>query len=520
MLSTIPVIIIGAGPVGLSASMALSRLGISNIVIEKHPGTSIHPKARGVNVRTMEFCRIWGAEKQIRQAELPVSARRFLWMDNLKGQILGDVSFIAEQEEISPTEPCLLSQDIFEQALLTCLKAQKQNQVYFNTRVINIEQDDQFVYCELENLIDNTRTKIQCQYLIAADGANSFVRKKIGINMDGLPILGMHVSVYCETDLSPWLADKPFAVLAFMDKEQMGRVMMAVDLKRRWIFAKRIADANETLTKEEGVRLVRATVDEPELEVKVINISKWEMAALNAEQYRQGRIFLCGDAAHRIPPTGGMGMNTGIGDAHNLAWKIAYVLQGYADKTLLDSYEQERKPLAQTTIDWSVVNANRLRSIFQSLAEGNNNAFREGLKEQTKHINHPGLDVGFIYQSNALSPENEENAEMPAFDPNTYKNKAIVGMRAPHCWLSYNNHPISTIDLLEKNYVLIAGENCAVEKLKLPIPKKYPLIRLIIGKDIHILNQDFYACYQLTKEQAVLVRPDGHIAWISPNSPN
>lgn len=511
-MSTIPVIIIGAGPVGLSASMALSRLGITNIVIEKHPGTSIHPKARGVNVRTMELCRIWGAEQQIRRSELPVTARRFLWMNHVKGEIQGDVSFVTEQEEISPTEPCLLSQDIFEQELFTCLKTQKQSQVYFNTRVINIEQDDQFVYCELENHIDNTRTKIQCQYLIAADGANSFVRKKLSINMDGIPLLGTHVSAYCETDLSPWLSDKPFAVMAFTDNEQMGRVMMAVDLKSRWIFSKRIADANETLTKEEGIQLVRATVDEPELAVTVINISKWEMAALNAQQYQHGRIFLCGDAAHRIPPTGGMGMNTGIGDAHNLAWKIAYVIQGYADKTLLESYEQERKPLAQTTIDWSVVNANRLRAIFQSLVDGNNNAFQDGLKEQTKHINHLGLDVGFIYQSNAFYPS---NAEIEVFNPNTYKNKAIVGMRAPHCWLSYNNHHISTIDLFEKNYVLIAGENCIVEKLKLPIPEQYPKTTLVIGKDLHILNQDFYESYQLTKEQAVLVRPDGHIAWIS-----
>lgn len=512
MPTVIPVIIIGAGPVGLTASMALSRLGIHNIVIEKHPGTSIHPKARGINVRTMELCRIWEIEKQIRQSELPIKARRFLWMNHLKGEIKGDVSFIPEQEEISPTEHCLLSQDIFEKELLTCLKAQKQSQVYFNTRVINIEQDDQHVYCEIENLNDNTRTTIQCQYLIAADGADSFVRKKIGINMAGIPIMGTHVSVYCETDLSPWLADKPFAVLAFIDKKQMGHVMMAVDLKRRWIFAKTIANANETITKEEGIQFVRATVEEPELEVKVIDISKWEMAALNAERYHQGRVFLCGDAVHRIPPAGGMGMNTGIGDAHNLAWKLAFVLQGHADKTLLDSYDLERKPIAQITIDWSVLNINRLRSIFQSLAEGNTNAFREGLKEQLKQMNHPGLDVGFIYQSNALYPTDKD---IPAFDPNIYKNKAIVGMRAPHCWLTYNNHRISTIDLFEKNYVLIAGENCAVEKLKLPIPEKYPLTTLVIGKDIYIHNQDFYTCYQLTKEQAILVRPDGHIAWIS-----
>lgn len=512
MLSTIPVVIIGAGPVGLSASIALSRQGIGNIVIEKHPGTSIHPKARGINVRTMELCRIWGIEQKIREHELPKAARRFLWMNHVKGEILGDVSLIAKEEKVSPTELCLLSQDILEQNLLTCLKAQKHSQVYFNTQLINIEQDDQFVYCDTKNLINNTHTKIQCQYLIAADGANSFVRKKLGINMDGIPLLGTHVSVYCETDLSSWLSDKPFAVMAFTDKKQMGHVMMAVDLKRRWIFSKRQVDANEKLTREPAIELVRATVEEPALEVNVINISKWEMAALNAEQYRDGRIFLCGDAAHRIPPTGGMGMNTGIGDAHNLAWKMAYVIHGYADNTLLDSYEQERKPLAQTTIDWSVVNANRLCTIFQSLVEGNQNAFREGLKEQTNHINHPGLDVGFIYQSNAIYPR---NAEIQAFDPNSFKNKAIVGMRAPHCWFSYNKDTISTIDLFEKNYVLLVGENCVVEKLTLPIPKQYPVITMVIGKDVHALNQDFYACYQISKEQAVLVRPDGHIAWIS-----
>jgi 2-polyprenyl-6-methoxyphenol hydroxylase-like FAD-dependent oxidoreductase len=511
-MPTIPVIIIGAGPIGLAASMALSRQGIQNIVIEKHPSTSIHPKARGINVRTMELARLWQAEKQIRQSELPESARRFLWMNHVKGEIQGDVSFVTEQEELSPTEPCLLSQDIFEQALLTCLKNQKNANIYFNTRLIDIEQDDEFITCQLENHIDHTHTQIQCQYLIAADGANSFVRNKLQINMEGIPLLGTHVSVYCETDLSPWLADKPFAVMAFTDKEQMGRVMMAVDLKNRWIFSKRVADPNEILTQEEGIRLVRATVDEPELEVKVINISKWEMAALNATRYRQGRIFLCGDAAHRIPPTGGMGMNTGIGDAHNLAWKIAYVIKGYTDKSLLDSYEQERKPLAEITINWSVGNANRLRNIFQSLIDGNRQAFHEGLKEQTKHINHPGLDVGFIYQSHAIY---SGLTKIKDFDPNTYKNKAITGMRAPHCWLSYNNRTISTIDLFETNYVLLVGENCNIEKLKLPIPEQYPKTILIINKDLHILNQDFYSCYQLTKEQAVLMRPDGHIAWIS-----
>lgn len=512
MTTIVPVLIVGAGPVGLAASIALSRMGIENRVIEKHASTSIHPKARGVNVRTMELCRVWGIEQPIRQSELPVSARRFLWMNYLKGEIQGDVSIIADQTQLSPTELCLLSQDIFEKELLTYLKTKKQTQVNFNTRLIQIEQDGQFVYCEIENTLDNSRTKIKCQYLIAADGANSFVRKNLDINMTGMACLGNHISVYCETDLSTWLADKPFAVLAFIDKNQMGHVVMAVDLKRRWIFAERTADANKILTDEEAINVVRSTVGESELPVKIINITNWEMAALNADQYRVGRIFLCGDAAHRIPPTGGMGMNTGIGDAHNLAWKITYVLKGYADETLLDSYEQERKPLAQTTIDWSTINAKRLRSIFQSLDEGNTHTFREGLKEQTKHINHSGLDIGFIYQSNAVFRRNEK---MPDFDPNSYQAKAIVGMRAPHSWVLYNDRTISAIDLFEKNYVLLVGENCKIENLKLPIPKDYPITILKLGKDLYSIDQDFYTSYQITKEQAILVRPDGHVAWIS-----
>ncbi|HSW93439.1 MAG TPA: FAD-dependent monooxygenase [Gammaproteobacteria bacterium] len=506
-MSSIPVIIIGAGPAGLATSIALSRQGIQNIVIEKHPGLSIHPKARGINVRTMELCRLWGVEENMRQSELPKEARRFLWMDQLKGDSRGDVSFVTKHDTFSPTEPCLLSQDIFEEKLLACLVTQKNSQILFNSRVIHIEQDDQFVYCELENVVDHTRSKFQCQYLVAADGAKSFVREQCKIGMNGIPLLGTHISVYCKTNLSPWLSDKPFAVLAFTNPEQLGRIMMAVDLKERWIFSKRVADPNEMLTNESAIQLVRDTVDEPTLAVDVINISKWEMAALSAERYRHGRIFFCGDAAHRMPPTGGMGMNTGIGDAHNLAWKLAYVLQGFSDERLLDSYEAERKPLAETTIDWSVLNANRLRTIFQSIMDGNESAFYESLKEQTHHVNHIGLDIGFIYSEHA--------SDTPTFDPGVYESKAIVGMRAPHCEISYQNKKMSTLDLFEKNYVLLAGEACSVEKLTLPISKKCPVTILRIGKDVQSLHQDFYACYQMTKEQAVLVRPDGHVAWIN-----
>ncbi len=503
MSNIIPVVIVGAGAVGLCASVALEKFGIQHMILEKHPSTSIHPKARGVNVRTMEICRTLDVERNIRQEELTSSAHRFLWMNNLQGDIQGEVVPTLEKEEVSPTAHCLISQDVFEQKLLASIETKKQAQICFNTRLIDIQQDDDIVKCTIEDVESKARKVIKCQYLIAADGAHSFVREHLNIKMNGTPSLGTHVSVYCSANLSSYFQDKPFAVLAFTDKSQMGRVVLSVDLKHRWIFSKRTNDG-KTLTEEEGCQLVRDTVDDPSLNVNVINISKWEMAALNAQQYRHGRVFLCGDAAHRIPPTGGMGMNTGIGDAHNLTWKLAYAIKGYANDELLDSYETERKPLAQTTIDWSIKNSDRLRSIFQSLADNNKEEFQKKLKAQSKHINHLGLDIGYAYLSDTYK-----------FDPNSYESKAVVGMRAPHCWFSYQEKIISTIDLFTHQYVILLGERCAINTDNLPINKNSPLIKLVIGTNIITINQDYYDRYQLSKTQAILVRPDGHIAWIS-----
>jgi 2-polyprenyl-6-methoxyphenol hydroxylase-like FAD-dependent oxidoreductase len=174
------------------------------------------------------------------------------------------------------------------------------------------------------------------------------------------------------------------------------------------------------------------------------------MAALNAKDYRNERIFLVGDAAHRMPPTGGMGMNTGIHDAHNLAWKLAYVLRGYAKPELLDSYQQERQPLADYTIQWSCRNAERLRNVMMSHSENNQEKFETALALQRTHLNHRGLDLGFIYQSNAVYSDGNPINEL---DPDIYQPSSIPGGRAPHCEIEMNGKKLSTLDLFTHKYV-------------------------------------------------------------------
>ncbi len=500
MARNIPVLISGSGPVGLSLSLALSRLGIENLIIEKHPGTAIHPKARGVNVRTMELFRQWGVEDAVRQHELPDEARRLIWMEDMNSDVMAELKVEVDEGHSSPTRNCLVSQDLLEMELAKKVKSQKECDLKFNTKLIDFKECDGYVECQIQDYNTKEISTIHCQYLISCEGAHSQVREKLNIKMNGIPNMGSYISAYCETDLSQWVGDKPFIVLVFMGEKQRGKFILNVDMKQHWVIAKRVINYDEKPNKQFGLSLIKELVEDENHQAKIINVATWDMAAVNAEKYRHSRIFLCGDSAHRVPPTGGMGMNTGIGDAHNLAWKLAYVINGFADQTLLDSYQQERQPLVQFTIDWSVENANRLFQIANANEQNDQEAFHQRLKEQTRQINHLGLDIGFIYRSNAVYAHEDSS-----WDAYTYDKSIKIGKRLPHYILDHENKNISTLDLFEKNHVLLTGSN--YQHKDLPIPTSYPLTIISLKEQPELLQQ-----LELENHQAILVRPDGHIA--------
>ena len=201
---------------------------------------------------------------------------------------------------------------------------------------------------------------------------------------------------------------------------------------------------------------IRRVLDLPELDIKIINKSFWTMAAQVAKQYRHRRIFLVGDAAHRLPPTGGLGMNTGIQDAHNLAWKLAFVLNHNISDALLDTYYDERAPVAKRNIQWSTENAKRFVDIAKAINSGDTEKLKIKLHEQQKNLNYEGLDLGFIYHSKDVVSENDQALSI---SPSQYVPTTLPGSRAPYVQLIKKGKTISTLDLFEKNYVLLVGSD-------------------------------------------------------------
>lgn len=500
------VIIIGGGPVGLSAAICLAYQGIESVLIEKHLTTTNHPKARGVNGRSMELFRSWGLEDKMKQYQMPREAFRFTWIEDFQGREITRVQATTDYGPYSPTENAIIAQDDVEHELIKKAQSMPLIDLRFNTEMIHASQNDEQVAVEILNKETNRKEKLFAQYLIAADGANSSLRELFNIEMEGADNLGVFCNIYCEMNLDKYVEHRPSAGFMFTRPDVRGTFLLSKTGLRKWLVGVRIG-SNPHLTKELFsdddfcVNYVKKVIKDPEVEVHLINKAFWTMAALIAKQYRVGRVFVAGDAAHRLPPTGGFGMNTGIQDVHNLAWKLALVLKGRADESLLDTYFTERVQIANTNTSWSLDNAKRFETIFTALAKNDFTIFEEALKDQSHHINNILLDLGFVYGS-----EYQTQKE--------YKSSAQVGARAPHCWLQKDNEQKSTLDLYGHQFVLVCHPEARYWQDKY---RQFPCEIVTIGEqgEYSDKNYDFLENYEISKQGAVLVRPDGHVAWRS-----
>ena len=502
------VIIIGGGPVGLSAAICLSYQGIKSILIEKHPTTTNHPKARGVNGRSMELFRSWSLENQMKQYQMPREAHGFTWIEDFQGREITRVQATVDYSQYSPTGNAVIAQDDVERELFNKAQSMSLIDLRFNTEMIHATQDGTQVTVEILNKKTNHKETLTAQYLIAADGANSPLRKLFNIEMEGIDNLGLFCNIYCEMNLDKYVEHRPSAGFMFTRPDLRGTFLLSKKGHKKWLVGIRIG-ANPNVTKESFtddfcVDYVKKIINDPEVEVNLINKAFWTMAALIAKQYRVGRVFVAGDAAHRLPPTGGFGMNTGIQDVHNLAWKLAMVLKGQADESLLDTYFTERAQIAETNTSWSMNNAKRFETIFTALAKNDLVTFEEALKDQAHHINNILLDLGFVYGSEYQTHEK-------------YKPSAKIGARAPHCWLlkrneQKDNEQMSTLDLYDTQFVLVCHPEARYWQDKY---HQFPCKIVTIGEQGEYLdkNHDFLEKYEISKQGAVLVRPDGHVAW-------
>ena len=512
----VPVLIVGGGPVGLSASILLSRFGIRSLLVERHPGITEHPKARGVFRRTMELFRQWGVEKRIRERALSGSVG-FIWAESLVGQEYGRVPAPPVTAN-TPAQVCQVSQDAVEEELCTAAREQPEAELRFSTQLESFSYDESGVTAIIRPSGEEPRS-VRANYMIAADGASSRVRATLGVEMIGPDAMGHQFNIYFRADLARWFRDRVCVGFFFTG----GGSLLSVNGTDRWISLGRYfpdrGQGPQDFTDEFCIATVRQMLGLPDLPVEIINTVFWTLTAQVAKSFCKGRVFLAGDAAHRFPPTGGFGMNTGIQDAHNLGWKLAAVLGGWAAPSLLESYDHERRPVAQSNTDFSVLNAQRLGALFVAAAARDRAKVRQLIADQRKHLDNEGQDLGFSYQSPAVIPD---GTEPPLHSASSYTPTTRPGGRAPHLWLTRGGERISMLDLFDRSFVLLAGppahEICIAAKA-LAESRRIPLDAYTVGKDSDLSDPEerFLTAYELEPNGAVLVRPDGHVAWRKKN---
>lgn len=409
---TIPVLVVGGGPVGLTLSVLLTRQGIDNLVVEARAEVSRHPKARGIAARSMEIFRRCGLEHEIREAGLPAEHVAFF-----HGRTLTDPEYARtqpvsqNQREYTPSPGLICSQDALERALSDRVGPRLRRGV----RLRAFQPEGASIAATLSDSSTGAVFSVRAQWLIGCDGARSTVRTSSGIGMCGPTGLGEFLSVRFEAPLGPVIADRASASY-FLGR---GGGFMAVDNDRQWIYQHPL-NPEDSVEELDVIELIRSRAGIGDLEVTVHDILAWRMDAQLADTYRCGRVLLAGDAAHTVPPTGGHGLNIGIGDADNLAWKLAEVVTGRAAETLLDTYESERRPLARQVIDIACDNARRDYRIDDQLLLGANYAVS------------------------------------PPLSPGGYVPSVAVGARLPHAWLPDGR---STLDLVGVRPTTLTGSH-------------------------------------------------------------
>ncbi|MGI8551577.1 MAG: FAD-dependent monooxygenase [Dehalococcoidia bacterium] len=517
----IPVLIAGGGPVGFSASIMLSRFGVRSLLVERHPGTSIHPKARGINARTMEVLRQFGVEQAVRDAGLSREKVRYIiWTRSLAGEELERRTPGRSTEpvqQLSPTTNCLCAQDDLEPVLRTFAEAHGPGQLRFNTEVTGFRQNGDGVTATVVDRSSGRATSVRAQYLIAADGARSRCRELLGIQMQGEPALYRSLNILLRADLTPWVADRPSA-LYFVEQPGLRGTFLTINGVNRWGFLvnnlpvddERSADLSE----EQCIEIVRRAAGVPDLEVEILGAVSWVAAAQVAERYQEGRVFLTGDAAHHMPPTGGFGMNTGIQDVHNLAWKLAAVLDGWAAPALLDSYAAELLPHSPATTEQSLRNAT---SMGRGVQPDNGEPAAPAGRARPEFLNEQGMIYGAVYDSAAVIPDGTP-LPVVANAVTDYLPVARPGSRAPHVWLQRGEERLSTLDLFGDAFVLLVGRlgsgwQAAGREVARVLVVPLQAYTVGMGSDLADPDGSWRDVYDIEEDGAVLVRPDGHVAW-------
>lgn len=516
-LST-PVLIVGAGPIGLALALELGWRGVPCTLIEQGDGSLEHPRTGLIAVRTMEAFRRWGIAQRIRDCGFPPDYElSMVFCTSLNGLLLDREPYPSMQDTPTPAEtpekkqrcPQLWMQPILADAV----REEPQATVRFNHRLANFEQDDEGVTAQVVRSTDGAALTIRSAFVVACDGATSAVREQLGIAMQGR-LLSYSVNILIR---APGLTAQhrmgPAERYLFVGPEGTWGNLTVVDADAIWRLTVLGTTQKADMSDFDAEYWVKRALGRDDIAFVILSVQGWRRSEMLAKRFFDGRVVLAGDATHTMSPTGGMGMNTGMQEVLDLGWKLQALIDGWGGPALLESYEAERKPVAQRNIDFSSQNFRAWvdtpdpSAVLQDSLEGERarRAVGQRLRESTRvEWESLGLQIGYRYEhSPIIIPDGTPAAPD---DYSIYLPTARPGSRAPHAWLADGR---STLDLFGQHFVLLAFDPIATAASLTLL--NHAFHTLGVPFEQHSLSDPSIAA--LYGMPLVLVRADGHVAW-------
>ena len=511
-----PVLIVGAGPVGLALAADLGRRGIDCTLVEQSDGTIYHPRANTVNSRTMEFCRRWGIAEEVRQAGTPPDfPLDIIFCTALNGYMLARVerpTYGGHKPLATTPERSQRCNQLFFDPLMRKLASSFRGvRLRYRCRFESFAETADGVDCRVHDLANDRRETIKARFLVACCAGRSSVPQALGVRWEGQPILSYHLNAFLKIK-ELWTRHNKgkAAFYFFVDEAGLGPSLIELDGNELWRFG---VSTGQRLIAPDNAN-IPALIERflgSDIPYELLSVLAWTCRSIVADTWRRGSVFLAGDAVHQHSPSGGFGMNTGLGDAVDLSWKLAAALDGWGGPALLDSYEAERRPVAGRIVREAtegqapLADAAALALINAPNSAGDRargTVGEEILRERTKVFVSDGLVLGYRYEASPIIVP--DGTPAPAESVSRYTPTARPGSRAPHAWL---NDGRSTLDLFDDGFVLLAFNGAAGDAS--------PVVAAAGSRNVPLtlVPLDDPAIAALYERRLVLVRPDGHVCW-------
>lgn len=497
-MQQVPVLIVGGSLVGLSASLFLAWRGVPSIVVEKHEGSALHPRAMGFTERTMEYFAAAGLGSQIPEVAPGTRLRRAV-VESLAGRWLRETEWTPGGDEsvamdrATPHTGAAIPQDKLE-PILRARAVELGAQLLQGTEFVSFEQDADGVTAVVRARSSGEERSIRASYLIAADGASSGIREALGISREGVGYLRTVGSVLFRCpDADQFLAR---GVQQFEIEQPGVRAFLTSYGDGRWVLMR---TDGQDLDEQQLDAFIHTCLGQ-DFALDIITTGRWEMAGRIATAYSEGRVFLAGDAAHQLPPTrGGFGANTGIDDVWNLAWKLAFVISGHSSPALLETYDQERRP-----IGW-------LRH-QQTFARPDYAKWLQAPTESQVLLGDVAMELGQLHRSQAIVGACDELP--PAAHPNDWAGQP--GVRAPYLEIHRDTGSVSTLDLVGRCFTLFAeGHEWVQAACSVSAATGVEVDVVRVSHDVRGSLDEFRRRFGVGPGGASLVRPDGIVCWRS-----